>query len=388
MPKTNSVKTATTDKATTLPLIPGADEVPEELRGVLAEIVALTDRFCAERLGDEYQQLCREMAINLCVPGSPVKRGKRESWASGIVYAVGWVNFLSDPSQQPHLPSEEIAEGFGVSTSTMHNKAKEIREGLELIPFHPDYTLPSRLEDNPLVWMVMVNGFLMDVRGAPREIQESAYEQGLIPYVPGDSVVKLPQPGWRRTPSRPPEPKTDLVLQLKITLKHIQPPIWRRIQVRDCTLDTLHHYIQAAFGWEECHGHQFRIDGRYYGAPELLGDDEVVDSTMTLLSDIVAKKSKGFRFLYEYDFGDNWEHEILVEGFPQPESGTKYPICLDGRRAGPPEDVGGPWGYAEYLDALDDPRHERHEDFMEWSGPFDSETFDARKATKDMRRVE
>jgi hypothetical protein len=171
----------------TAPMICGSSEVPAEFRQVYLELVSLTDEFCNDRLNVEYQELCREMAISICQPESPVLRGKRASWGSGIVYTVGWVNFLGDPSQQPHVRSEEIAEWFGVSTGTMLSKAKTIREGLGLIPLDPDFTLPSRIDENPLVWMVQINnGFIVDIRHAPREAQVAAYERGLIPYIPAD----------------------------------------------------------------------------------------------------------------------------------------------------------------------------------------------------------
>ena len=100
------------------------------------------------------------------------------------MYSVGWVNFLTDPSQEPHVKAEEIAKWFGVSMATMHNKSKVIREGLDLVPFDPDFSLHSRLERNPLVWMIEIDGFIIDMRHAPREMQIAAYENGLIPYVP------------------------------------------------------------------------------------------------------------------------------------------------------------------------------------------------------------
>lgn len=174
-------------KSSAVPMICGSSEVPAEFRQVYLELVSLTDEFCNERLNLEYQELCREMAISICQPQSPVLRGKRASWACGIVYAAGWVNFLGDPSQQPHVRSEEIAEWFGVSTATMHSKAKAIREGLGLIAFDPDFTLPSRLNENPLIWMLQIkNGLIIDIRHAPREAQVAAYERGLIPYIPAD----------------------------------------------------------------------------------------------------------------------------------------------------------------------------------------------------------
>lgn len=163
-----------------------ASDVPAEYRREFFEIVALTDSFCQASLNDEYQQLCRAMATAICQPGSPVKRGKRASWACGIVYAVGWVNFLTHPSQEPHVKAEEIASWFDVSMATIHNKSKVIREGLDLVPLDPDFCLRSRLQDNPLVWMIEIGGFPVDMQHAPREMQIAAYENGLIPYVPSE----------------------------------------------------------------------------------------------------------------------------------------------------------------------------------------------------------
>jgi len=161
-------------------------EVPKAYADRFTELVGLTDAFCEAHLNAEYKDLCRDMAVAVCQEGSPVLKGKAEGWAAGIVYALGRVNFLDDPSQTPHMRSAEIAEGLSVSVATMQAKAKVIREGLDLIPFDPDWSLPSKMGDNPLVWMVEVNGFLMDARYAPREIQVAAYEKGLIPYIPAD----------------------------------------------------------------------------------------------------------------------------------------------------------------------------------------------------------
>jgi hypothetical protein len=181
------------------------------------------------------------------------------------------------------------------------------------------------------------------------------------------------------------------VYQFKITLKEIQPPIWRRIQTKDCTLDKLHEHIQTAMGWTNSHLHQFTVNGVRYGDPQLLQvefEDEtpVVNSLRTRLSKIVPADGKGFTFDYEYDFGDGWEHEVLFEGCLQAEKGIRYPLCVEGERACPPEDSGGPYGYPEYLEAMADPKHEEHESFMEWRGPFDPEAFDTQAATKRMRK--
>jgi hypothetical protein len=164
------------------------EEVPPAYRDRFDDIVELTDKFCDEHLNEEYKEYAREMAAEVCQEGSPARKGKAEGWAAGIVYSLGRVNFLDDPSQTPHMKSTQIAEGFGVSAATMQAKARVIREGLDLMPFHPDWTLPSRMDDNPLVWMLKVNGFLVDIRMAPRDAQVAAYKQGLIPYIPADRV--------------------------------------------------------------------------------------------------------------------------------------------------------------------------------------------------------
>ena len=146
------------------------------------------------------------------------------------------------------------------------------------------------------------------------------------------------------------EPKAKIpagtVFQFKITLLGIEPPVWRRIQTKDCTLDKLHEHIQTAIGWTNSHLHQFKIGGVIYGDPQLLYDSREddkppVNSLRTKLSKIVPKDGKQFRFDYEYDFGDGWEHEILFEGFLPAEKGTRYPLCVEGERACPPKIRGG-----------------------------------------------
>ena len=185
-------------------------------------------------------------------------------------------------------------------------------------------------------------------------------------------------------------PVAERLYQFKITLNELQPPIWRRIQVKNCTLDKFHERIQTAMGWTNSHLHQFEINGERYGDPLLLDDGfeefHCMDSTVTRISDIIPKSGKRFVFLYEYDFGDDWEHEVVFEGCLRATDGQRYPVCVEGARACPPEDVGGVWGYAEFLEALADPRHERHKEFLQWRGPFDPEQFDAAKTTKAMRR--
>lgn len=191
------------------------------------------------------------------------------------------------------------------------------------------------------------------------------------------------------------EPKAKIpagtIFQFRITLKGIKPPIWRRIQTKDCTLDKLHEHIQTAMGWTNSHLHQFEINGVRHGDPELIyegweGEEPPVNSRRIKLSKIVPADGKRFPFEYEYDFGDGWEHEILFEGFVPAERGVRFPLCVEGERACPPEDVGGIYGYQDFVKAISNRRHKRHKELLEWSGPFDPVKFDAEAATKEMRK--
>jgi len=185
-------------------------------------------------------------------------------------------------------------------------------------------------------------------------------------------------------------PPTERLYQFRITLVDSERPIWRRIQVRDCSLDKFHERIQTAMGWTNSHLHRFEIDGERYGDPELLDDGfedyDYLDSTQTKISEIVPNSGKRLRLWYDYDFGDGWRHEVLFEGCLPAEKGQRYPVCVEGDRNCPPEDVGGVGGYAEFLEALADPAHERHDEFVRWASRFDPEAFDAGKRTKAMRR--
>jgi len=150
------------------------------------EIQGLTDRFCDEHLDDEYRRLSRELVDAISARGLPITRGKAESWAAGVVYMLGRVNFLSDPDSEPYMIGDDLAKGFGISTATMQSKARIIREELNLVPLDPSWTLPSRYDENPMIWMFSVDGIIVDIRDAPRDAQVEAYEQGLIPYIPAD----------------------------------------------------------------------------------------------------------------------------------------------------------------------------------------------------------
>jgi hypothetical protein len=149
------------------------------------EITQLTDAFCRIYLNEAYGQLSRELTATLCRKRpSPLGRGKATVWACGIIHALGMVNFLFDSSQTPHIAASQIWEYFELSSSTMQAKSKQIRDLLGMYPMDPDWSTPSMVDQNPLIWMLEVNGLIIDVRQAPREIQEAAFRKGLIPYIP------------------------------------------------------------------------------------------------------------------------------------------------------------------------------------------------------------
>jgi hypothetical protein len=215
------------------------------------------------------------------------------------------------------------------------------------------------------------------------------FEKNLSDYLAGNNLEPNPKRTKKTAKSRKGSPtKSDLLFQFKITLQHIKPAIWRRIQVPDCTLVEFHECIQAAFGWHNCHLHQFDIDGVRYSQLAPDGNDfdlDFEDEIDIHLSMLLPKSAKRKRWTYEYDFGDGWRHAILFEKFPTRDPKAKYPLCLEGERACPPEDCGGPYGYEDFLAALADPLDERHEEMLEWGGPFDPEAFDAKEATAAMR---
>jgi len=182
-----------------------------------------------------------------------------------------------------------------------------------------------------------------------------------------------------------------LVMQAKITIQDIEPPIWRRILLPlDLNLAQLHEVIQAAFAWTDSHLHQFIIGGLVYGAPEFNEDyqDErrTFEAAEVRLRDFNTYHVRDPSFLYEYDFGDDWIHRIEIEGLIPRDEDLKHPLCIAGERHRPPEDVGGPPGYAEFLEAWHDKTHEYHRRYRTWAGrSFNPERFDIEVTNKLIR---
>lgn len=176
------------------------------------------------------------------------------------------------------------------------------------------------------------------------------------------------------------------IYQLKVTLRGARPPIWRRLLVPASTkLSKLHDVLQIAMGWTDSHLHMFRVGGVDYGVPSEDDWNELIDERTATLADVLPRaKSK---LIYEYDFGDGWEHEVLVEKALDAEPGATYPVCVAGRRACPPEDCGGVWGYADFLDAVKNPAHPEHDEMLEWiGGDFDPDRFDPDRVTQALAR--
>ena len=179
-----------------------------------------------------------------------------------------------------------------------------------------------------------------------------------------------------------------MIYQLKITLYDSKPPIWRRVEVDGAmTLDQLHDVIQRVMGWADYHLHQFEISNQRFGNLEHLEYDEAfLDESRHTLQQVIPVE--GVKFDYEYDFGDSWYHTIEVEQIKSPEPDVFYPRCVKGKRACPPEDCGGFWGYEELLSALADPKHPEHKNMREWiGGDIDPEWFDLKEINQALAEL-
>jgi hypothetical protein len=195
------------------------------------------------------------------------------------------------------------------------------------------------------------------------------------------TVIPFPRSAERQTTD---DARQDgRVHRLKVTLRDIEPPIWRRVVVDGGqTLRHLHEVIQASFGWYDSHLHEFEIGDAHYGIPDEDDWTPTKDERRVSIDQVVGIGP----IRYSYDFGDGWEHDVVVEETRPADETTTTPDCLAGRRACPPEDCGGPWGYGELLEILGDPSHPEHRDRVEWIGrPFDPEAFDPTDFAENLR---
>lgn len=183
--------------------------------------------------------------------------------------------------------------------------------------------------------------------------------------------------------------KFDQVYQFKIMLKGTKPPVWRRIQVPETyTFWDLHVAIQDAMGWLDYHLHAFELVNPFTGIKTEIGmpDEEfgreILPEWKQKIADWFSTENRSAD--YRYDFGDNWEHIVKLEKILPRNKNVRYPTCIDGKRTCPPEDCGGVWGYEDFLEAMKNPNHERHEELLEWiGGEFDPEHFDVEEVVFD-----
>jgi len=221
---------------------------------------------------------------------------------------------------------------------------------------------------------------------APFGAEEDDDEFAADDYLFGNDFDLFPS----RRPAKPKltvgnKGKPGMVYQLRIALTDFHPPIWREVLVpSDFTLVQLHRVIQVVMGWDDDHMHDFTIGTVRYAEPRARLEG-TKNETRTPLHQVAGSRGK---FYYQYDFGDSWEVEIKVEKVLPPAKDQRYPVCLAGENAGPPDDSGGVWGYAAMLDALKDPKNPEREEYLEWLGEdFDPAAFDLDEVNRKLARI-
>lgn len=269
-------------------------------------------------------------------------------------------------------------EGFGLPPAE-----SEVAEALGVSP-------PSV---NQMMKALERKGLIRRRPGVPRSI-EILVADDAIPEWDGSRIKRtvrewtLSRPAARRVAKA--SVRQVSVYRFKIILQGTDPVIWRRIETVDATLEELHELIQTAMGWTNSHLHQFEIAGARYTDPQFMMDDfdemDAIDYSDMRISDLVSQHGTKLRIGYEYDFGDDWQHKVVLEKVTQAEPGARYPRCIDGARACPPEDIGGVYGFDEYVEAITNPNDPKNSEYLKWNGPFDPAEFDAAKATRRMQR--
>ena len=336
------------------------NQVPKQMQSKFEEITTLTDAFCSTYLNTEYAQMSRKLTAALCRKRpSPLVRGKAKTWAGGIVHALGMVNFLYDPSQTPHIKATELYKNFGIGQSTGQGKSKQIRDMMNMSQLSPDWCLPSRIDDNPLIWIVSVNGLPIDIRNAPREIQVAAFNQGIIPHIPHNKESELAEVETKQ-PSKKKETNQDLVYVLEVfitdglvteTFIEQNPIISRTIEIKaKQTLKTLHQAIFEAFDREDEHMYEFQVGGngpydpqsKRYGLSmafmnEFDENRQAGDVAKTTIGSLNLQLNQSFG--YWFDFGDDWRHQIDVMDIKKAKPKKKYPIVTQQTGESPPQYV-------------------------------------------------
>ena len=181
--------------------------------------------------------------------------------------------------------------------------------------------------------------------------------------------------------------QSEQIYQIKVVLRNSRPQIWRRFQVpANTSLYKLHQILQVVMGWEDYHLYEFVIGETHYSEPSHEYGFELEDAKRAKLKGAVPEEKT--KFTYIYDFGDNWKHDLLVEKILPPEPGVRYPVCLAGKNACPPEDCGGIWGYDDVLEAIQNPDDRKYDELREWVGKdFDPERFDLKEVNRQLQAI-
>jgi hypothetical protein len=345
-----------------------SENVPPAQQDRFDQITALTNDFAQKHLDDEYAQLIRFATAALCRKRpSPLNSGKVATWACGITHAIGTANFLFDSSQTPHISAGNLYKTFGVSAGTGQSKSKLVRDALKITQWDADWSRPSTIGDNPLAWMIQVDGFLMDARRAPRELQAAAFAKGVIPYIYADQAQSgqaqpASQPSIGATSSihrSPADPVTTPNLDALYTLdvfissgpvtdKFLKknPTMSRTIAIQgDQTLADLHRIIFSAYDREEEHMYEFQLGGagpndpqaKRYGLPMAFGSGHDPDGDVTQTPIGALGLSVDEVFGYWFDFGDDWWHQINVTAIAPTIPKGKYPKIIERIGASPPQ---------------------------------------------------
>lgn len=333
-----------------------SEQVPKLMQEKFDRITTITNDFAKQHLNDEYAQMIRLATAALCRKRpSPLTTGKDQTWACGITHAVGMVNFLFDSALTPHIGANDLYKWFGVAASTGQGKSKIVRDLLDMSQLDADWCLPSRLADNPMVWMIMVDGLILDARTLPLAVQKVAHAKGLIPYLPGSDRLEqaahqqvVPTPVATVVHSNPSALYTlDVwIIGGPITEKFMKknPEISRTIEIKGTsTLEDLHEIFFTAFNRKEAHMYEFQVGGNGPGDPnarrysmKYAEDDEQAGAVeTTTIADLGLAVDESFGYLF--DFGDDWWHQIRVVSIADDAPKKKYPCVVNKVGASPPQ---------------------------------------------------
>ena len=292
-------------------------EVPEKLHGRFQEIVAATDAYCAANLDNDFRDICHRMAVAVCNTKLPVTSGKAAGWAAGIIAAVGYVNFVSDPSQPFHTPPADMAKRAGVSPAMMQSKSKAIRDALRVDRWDTRYTTQAMTERNPMKLLIPLTFLPPLAPQPPRAAKSKSAKAGGTQRVYEFDVTLVSGPVTQAFAKK-------------------NKTVSRTIEIRgDQTLETLHKAIFDAFDRDDPHMYEFQLGKQPMerDAPRYVmafavedgdgGDDIAGRVEETAIDDLKLKD--GAVFWYWFDFGDDWHHRVKLVSLTDGVGKGRYP---------------------------------------------------------------